>query len=104
MPQAVSICLFRVLQEALQNAVKHSGARRFNLELRYSSDAMDLTVRDFGSGFDVQQAINSRGLGLISIEERLKLVDGQLAIDSQPQLGTRVFARVPVSRAARASA
>ncbi len=104
MPQEISICLFRVLQEALQNAVKHSGARRFDVELRYSSDAIDLTVRDLGSGFDVQQARSSRGLGLIRMEERLKPVDGQFSIDSQPQLGTRIRARVPLGKAARASA
>jgi signal transduction histidine kinase len=104
MPQQISICLFRVLQEALQNAVKHSGARRFDVELRYSSHAIDLTVRDLGSGFDVQQAMSSRGLGLISMEERLKLVDGQFSIDPRPQLGTKIRAHVPLSKVARASA
>jgi signal transduction histidine kinase len=97
LPQEISLCLFRVLQEALQNAVKHSGVRHFGVELRYESDAIDLTVRDSGSGFDVQQAMKTRGLGLISMAERLKLVDGQLSIDSQPNLGTTIHARVPLS-------
>jgi PAS domain S-box-containing protein len=97
LPQEISLCLFRVLQEALQNAVKHSGVRHFGVELRYESDAIDLTVRDSGSGFDVQQAMKSCGLGLISMAERVKLVDGQLSIDSQPHRGTTIHARVPFS-------
>ncbi len=95
--QEISLCLFRVLQEALQNALKHSGVRHFEVELRYGSDAIDLTVRDSGSGLDVQQAMKTRGLGLISMAERVKLVDGQLAIDSQPNRGTTIHARVPLS-------
>jgi PAS domain S-box-containing protein len=100
--QDISLCLFRVLQEALQNAVKHSGVRHFDVELRYASGAIDITVRDSGSGFDVQEALKTRGLGLISMAERLKLVEGQISIDSQPQRGTTVHARVLVSKAARA--
>jgi signal transduction histidine kinase len=97
LPQEISLCLFRVLQEALQNAIKHSGVRHFDAELRYAPDAIDLTVRDSGSGLDVQQAMKTRGLGLVSMAERVKLVDGQLSIDSQPNLGTTIHARVPLS-------
>jgi PAS domain S-box-containing protein len=103
-PQEVSLCLFRVLQEALQNALKHSGVRRFDVQLCYASDAIVLTVRDSGCGFDVAAPMYSQGLGLISMAERMKLVDGHLAIDSQPQSGTTVSATVPLSKAARASA
>jgi PAS domain S-box-containing protein len=102
-PQEISFCLFRVLQEALQNAVKHSGVRHFDVELRDTSGAIDLTVRDSGSGFDVDEAMKTHGLGLISMAERLKLVDGQLSIDSQPQRGTTIRARVPLSKVARAA-
>jgi PAS domain S-box-containing protein len=97
LPQEISLCLFRVLQEALQNAIKHSGVRHFDAELRYAPDAIDLTVRDSGSGLDVQQAMKTRGLGLISMAERVKLVDGQLSIDSQLNRGTTIRARVPLS-------
>jgi signal transduction histidine kinase len=97
LPQEISLCLFRVLQEALQNAIKHSGVRHFDAELRYAPDVIDLTVRDSGSGLDVQQAMKTRGLGLVSMAERVKLVDGQLSIDSQPNLGTTIHARVPLS-------
>jgi PAS domain S-box-containing protein len=103
LPQEISLCLFRVLQEALQNAVKHSGERHFDVELRYASDAIHLAVRDSGSGFEVEKAMNTRGLGLISMAERMKLVDGQLSIDSQPNHGTTILARVPLSNFARAA-
>jgi signal transduction histidine kinase len=96
LPLDISLSLFRVLQEALQNAVKHSGVRHFEVELRYALDALDLTVRDSGRGFDVEGAMQAHGLGLISMAERLKLVDGHLSIDSQPERGTTIHARVPL--------
>jgi len=101
-PREISLCLFRVLQEALQNAVKHSDVRFFEVELRNASDAIHLTVRDSGSGFDLVEAMKTSGIGLISMAERLKLVDGQLSIDSQPSCGTTIHARVPLIKAARA--
>jgi len=103
-PQEISLCLFRVLQEALHNALKYSGVRHFDAELRESSDGIYLTVRDSGRGFDVEEAMKTSGLGLISMAERLKLVHGQLSIDSQPQRGTTILASIPLNRAARATA
>ena len=103
LPPDISLCLFRVLQGALQNAVKHSGVRQFDVELRYASDEIHLTVRDSGSGFDVEESMKTHGLGVVSMRERLKLVDGQLSIDSQPQQGTTVHARVPLCRVASAA-
>jgi PAS domain S-box-containing protein len=97
LPLEISLSLFRVLQEALQNAVKHSGVMHFEVALRHASDSIDLTVHDSGRGFDVKEAIQAKGLGLISMEERLKLVDGQLFIESQPKHGTTIHAHVPLS-------
>jgi len=93
----ISLCLFRVLQEALQNAIKHSGSRHFQVSLQGGADEIELTVRDAGVGFDPKEAMNGRGLGLTSIRERLKLVSGNLSIDSQLQRGTTLEARVPLS-------
>jgi PAS domain S-box-containing protein len=104
LPQEISLCLFRVSQEALQNALKHSGSRHFDVELRNSSNEVQLTVRDSGSGFDSNGALKTHGLGLISMAERVKLVGGRLSIDSQPHRGTTVCASVPHGKAARASA
>jgi PAS domain S-box-containing protein len=101
--QETSLCLFRVLQEALQNAVKHSGVRHFEVELREASDEVHLTVRDSGVGFDPEKAITGLGIGLTSMTERMKLVGGRLSIDSRPKHGTTVQARAPLSKAARAT-
>jgi PAS domain S-box-containing protein len=97
LPKEMSLCLFRVLQEALQNAVKHSGVRSFRVSLDATSDEVKLSVSDSGSGFDFNQAITGQGLGLTSMKERLKLVDGQLSIDSKPGQGTTIHARAPLS-------
>lgn len=93
----ISLCLYRVLQEALQNATKHSGARHFKVSLRGEANDIDLTVQDSGIGFELEDAIRGRGLGLSSMQERLKLVNGQLFIESKLQQGTTVQARVPLS-------
>jgi PAS domain S-box-containing protein len=92
----VSLCLFRVLQEALHNSAKHSGVQRFEVRLWGTSDEIHLTVRDSGAGFDLEAARTSAGLGLVSMEERLKALNGTLSIESLPTHGTTVHARVPL--------
>jgi PAS domain S-box-containing protein len=96
LPKEISLCLFRVLQEALQNAIKHSGERHFKVELSGTSVQIQLTVTDLGVGFDPQDAINRCGIGLISMRERLHLVDGEIFIKSEPGHGTTISARVPL--------
>jgi signal transduction histidine kinase len=95
-PKEISLCLYRVLQEALQNATKHSGSRLFEVLLSVETNEIQLTVRDSGVGFDPAVAMTGPGLGLISMKQRLKLVDGELSIESQPQHGTTIQARVPL--------
>ena len=97
-PPDVSLCLFRVLQEALHNAVRHSRVRHFDVRLRGTGNTVDLTVRDDGVGFDVDAATRGPGLGLTSMKERLKLVGGDLLVKSQSTRGTTVLARAPVRR------
>jgi PAS domain S-box-containing protein len=97
-PKEISLCLFRVLQEALHNAVKHSAGQTFTVEVRGTKEGISLAVRDSGIGFDWQDAMNRRGLGLISMRERLRLVNGELSIQSEPGRGTTVLARVPLGQ------
>jgi PAS domain S-box-containing protein len=97
LPQDVSLCLFRVLQEALRNAAKHSGSRQIHVSLRRGAREIELAVVDAGVGFDHRSA-RGRGLGLTSMTERLKLVDGEFLIDSKPGGGTTVRARIPFDR------
>jgi two-component system sensor histidine kinase DegS len=84
-----------VLQEALLNAIKHSGVGKVDALLRGSADRIELTVRDSGTGFDVPR-LEGRGLGLTSMKERLKAVQGRLDIRSAPRKGTTVHASVPL--------
>jgi PAS domain S-box-containing protein len=100
----ISLCLFRVLQEALHNAAKHSGVRHFEAELWGRSGAIHLAVRDLGKGFDSRATNHGRGLGLTSMRERLALVDGELSIESQPQHGTTVHACVALGTNADSAA
>ena len=95
----VSLCLFRVLQEALKNAVEHSGERFFTVGLRGASDGIRLTVSDVGVGFDPEAAMRREGVGLISMRERIHLVKGEISIESQPNRGTTIRARVPYGEA-----
>jgi PAS domain S-box-containing protein len=97
LPGEISLCLFRVLQEALLNAIKHSGTQRFEVSLTNALNEIRLSVHDSGVGFDSEQAIKGRGLGLASMKERLKLVDGHLSIDSRLQGGTTIHASVPLN-------
>ncbi len=100
-PQDVLVSLFRVLQEALSNAVKHSGERLFEVKLYRGVDEVGLRVSDRGVGFDPEmtmKTMNQSGLGLVSMRERLRLVQGTLAIESKPNGGTTIDAPVPLSR------
>jgi PAS domain S-box-containing protein len=90
----ISICLFRVLQEAVQNAAKHSGSRHFQVSLTNRLNQIELTIHDSGIGFDPETAFHKAGLGLTSMRERMKLVNGELSIESGLQRGATVRARV----------
>jgi PAS domain S-box-containing protein len=94
----VSLCLFRVAQEALHNAVKHSGTSHFSVELKSTPENVQLMVSDKGQGFDLEEAKANRGLGLVSMQERVHLVHGSLVIDSAPGAGTKVIATAPLAR------
>jgi signal transduction histidine kinase len=96
LPRNISLCIFRVTQEALHNAVKYSGASEFKVDLSLVEDKLQLVVKDEGAGFDVQEARQKGGLGLISMYERINLVRGKLNIESATGLGTRITAIVPV--------
>jgi PAS domain S-box-containing protein len=99
----IALCLFRVLQESLQNAIKHSGSQRFEVRLKRTSTEVELSVRDWGTGFKLEEAMRKQGLGLTSMRERLKLVRGELVIDSRAGLGTTIRATVTLSSGSKAA-
>lgn len=91
-----SLCLFRVAQEALHNAVKYSGANRFWVELSGAGNEVRLEVKDAGIGFDTKEANRIGGLGLVSMQERVRAVNGRFYVESKPGAGTKIIAFVPV--------
>ncbi len=93
----VELCLFRVLQESLNNFVKHSQGKRAEVKIGLTGRTVQLTVSDDGIGFDSERPLVKPGLGLISMEERMRLVGGEFAIRSKPGNGTTVEARVSLS-------
>lgn len=98
-PKEVSLCLFRVAQEALSNSLKHSGAQSAKVELIGATKEIHLRVSDPGAGFDVEKVKANRGLGLISMQERVRLVGGEFSIESMVGQGTRISAWIPLPEA-----
>ena len=98
-PSDVALCLYRVTQEGLRNVVRHAGARHAQVAVRREEDEAVLIVGDDGCGFDLAEARGRRGLGLISLDERVRLVRGRLTIDTQRQRGTELRIVVPLSEA-----
>jgi len=92
----VALCLFRIVQEALQNLRKHSGATKAQVNLRKVGNLMVLSVQDEGKGFDAKHVNYKAGLGIGSMEGRARLVGGHFDIHSEPGKGTRIEVRVPL--------
>jgi len=95
-PAEISLCLFRIVQEALHNAVKHSGTKRVDVHMRKTTDQIHLTLSDSGKGFDVAAIASGQGLGLTSMRERIRLLNGKIVIQSEPLVGTCIQAWVPL--------
>jgi signal transduction histidine kinase len=96
-PFQTSICIYRVAVEALRNVSRHSGAASAAISLKRDNGSLELRVSDSGKGFDVDAFRRGGGLGLVSIEERLRLLQGSCEIFSSPQKGTTLVARVPLT-------
>lgn len=95
LPRDISLSLFRVTQEALHNAVKYSGVDRFTVDLRSVVDNIQLEIKDSGAGFQLQEAKQNGGLGLVSMQERIHLVKGIFTVESRVNSGTTILAHVP---------
>jgi PAS domain S-box-containing protein len=96
LPAETGLSLFRILQEALHNAAKHSGVKRIEVQLREDPGEIHLVIGDLGRGFDVEAASQGKGLGLTSMRERVRLVNGTISIESKPMRGTTIHVRVPL--------
>ena len=100
LPKQVKLCMFRVAQEALQNAARHSGASKIRVELRWAGGKLKLVVTDDGRGFVATREKMTNGLGMTSMQERMRSIDGELKVVSKPAKGTVVEAVAPAPRVA----
>jgi len=103
LPAQLAITVFRIVQEAVTNAIRHSGAARVEVVIRRFADLLDLSVEDDGSGFDVGEAMErgsaGQALGLLGMQERVGMVGGHIQFDSMPGEGTRIRVRLPMAAA-----
>jgi len=90
----LKLCVYRVVQEAVNNAQRHAHAKNVVVELAQAGGAIRVRVADDGSGFDVKRA---RGMGLLGMEERVKRLGGRITVDSQPGGGTTIAAELPLA-------
>jgi PAS domain S-box-containing protein len=97
LPKDATLCIFRIAQEVLRNSSKHSGADSVQLLLTKTDHAIRLSISDNGCGFDTKSDVMDKGLGFLSMRERLRLVGGEINIYSQPRRGTRIEVSVPLN-------
>lgn len=97
LPSDISLCLYRIAQESLWNAAKHSKTDRMIVSLAADAEAVHLEIRDFGVGFNPTEVNGPTGLGMASMRERTRLVNGALAINSSPGSGTTISVSVPLA-------
>ncbi len=98
LPEDVTLCLYRVVQESLRNIGKHAAAKEVRVDLTCGRTEIALVIEDIGNGFEIEGVRGKGGLGLVSMDERVRLVDGTFSIQSEPGRGTRVEVRVPLRR------
>ncbi len=100
-PLSISLCLYRVTQESLRNIVKHARATQIHVSLTGEKDAIHLMVKDNGRGFTATKASGEPGLGLVSMRERVRLIQGEILIRSQPGQGTAIEVKAPLKEATK---
>ena len=98
-PNDVAVCLYRVAQESLRNILKHSGAHFAELTLTIDDQTAQLSVHDQGAGFDPKAARNNGGLGIASMEERVRLLQGSFSLVTEPDCGSKVIVSIPIRKA-----
>ena len=96
LPREIASCVYHVAQESLQNAAKHSNAKRVSVALSFRRASMRLSIRDDGIGFDAELVKGRGGLGLVVMAERARIVDGTLSIKAQPGRGVTITLAIPL--------
>lgn len=96
LPDSVALCLYHLAQESLENIRRHAKTKKASVTLAGKGDEIVIVIRDFGRGFDLEAARTRGGLGLISMEERVRLLDGSVSVTSEPADGTQVEVHIPL--------
>lgn len=96
LPDAIRTCVYRIVQEALQNVARHSAAQHARVAVKQPNGALSLTIEDDGKGFDPKR---TKGMGLLGMEERVKQLGGHLEVHSEPGKGTKLTVSLPVAHA-----
>src|SRR5205085_2401199 len=94
-PKDIALCAYRITQEALRNCMKHSDAENVRVALVSDGHNLRLSVSDDGHGMDMESEEVMNGLGFISMWERVRTVEGEIRIQSQPRLGTLIEVSIP---------
>lgn len=97
LPDDLSLCFYRVAQESLQNIIKHSEANAANVDIKLEDERLHLSISDNGKGFDIDSVTSKKSLGLVSIDERVRAVDGTLKINSTIGTGTKIEVSAPLN-------
>jgi signal transduction histidine kinase len=102
LPPGLSLCLYRITQECLRNIAKHSQANQASVKLQCSNHSINLSIKDSGVGFD-QETVHTQkgGLGIISMQERVRLLHGKIRLKSRPAGGTQVQVSIPLPAESR---
>jgi signal transduction histidine kinase len=102
LPAEVEVALYRIVQEALTNAVRHGQARSIKVLIQCKEESVLTVIEDDGQGFPAKDwrahCLNNDRLGLLGIEERARLLSGQLRVESQPGIGARLFVEIPLPK------
>ncbi len=102
LPARLETALFRIIQEATTNIVRHADAESTSISLEFNETSIDIHIEDDGKGFDLGEVMRSRdgerGLGLLSMEERAELLGGHLSIKSRPGFGTQIAVEIPIEQ------
>lgn len=96
-PSSMEVALFRLVQESLTNVIKHAKASETQIKLEFQSERMYLVIKDDGVGFDMKQK-SREGFGILGMQERIKLLDGEMAVQSAPGQGTKLLLVIPLKQ------
>jgi signal transduction histidine kinase len=101
LPSDIALCFYRIIQEALRNVIKHSDAKSARIEITKMESELSLHISDNGIGFDPESDRTRHGLGLLSMRERLRQVDGTISFMRIEPTGTRINVRIPISESSQ---